>query len=419
MAQNLLPTCPVSSKRSWNASIKHHLAGRVLATFLVGTTSLGALIAVPQQASAQSKQQMLEARDAFMKASEFFEKEDYLAAAAEFLNAYKLSNRSALLYNVGQAFRLAGELDDAERYLQQYLVEQPDAPNTDEVAEIIINIQQAIAARMATLTIATEPSDQNVFINAETASRCKSPCTLTLAAGEYEVHVRADGWSPRSRTVRIAAGEKSQVRLELERIRQEGSLLVRTDIRQGTLRIAPNIELSLPLSGPVKLLPGEHAVELVGSKRAIWRGKINVAANETTEILVPMQALTEASAASSPLRVVSYGLAGASLGLITGAIIMGIQADDTHTALQTQRQAFGVVDADLLAQGKNEQFSANILWGAGAATLLTGAGLYVWDWLSNSPKDEPAANESTQTAYPKESPDSSTNENKSNVDLLD
>lgn len=419
MAKSPRPLCPASPKRSWRASIKHHFGARLLTTVLIGTTSLGALLAIPQQVSAQSKQQMQEARDAFMKASEFFENEDYLPAAAEFLKAYKLSNRSALLYNVGQAYRLAEELDEAEKYLQQYLAEQPDAPNADEVAEIIINIQQAIAARMATLAVATEPSGQDVFINTETSARCKSPCALTLSAGEYEVHTRSEGWAPRSRTVRLAAGEKSQIRLELERIRQTGSLLVRTDIRQGTLRIAPNTELPLPLSGPVKLPPGEHTIEIAGSKRATWRGKVDVVANETTEILVPMQAFTEARAASSPLKFASYGLAGASLGLITGAVIMGLQADNTHSALQTQRQAFGVVDADLLAQGKSEQFSANILWGAGAATLLTGAGIYVWDWLSNSPKDEPVSNESTQTAYPPAPSASPANDSKSSVDLLE
>ncbi len=386
---------------------------------LVGTTSLGAFLAAPQEVSAQSKQDMLDARDAFMKASEFFENEDYLPAAEEFLKAYKLSDRSALLYNVGQAYRLADELDEAEKYLQQYLAEQPDAPNADEVAEIIINIQQTIAARMATLSITTEPSGQNVFINAETTERCKSPCTLTLAAGEYEVHVRAKEWAPRSRTVRLAAGEKNQMRLELERVRQEGSLIVRTDLRQGTLRVAPNYEFDLPLSGPVKLAPGEHTIELVGSKRAVWQGKVNVVANETTEILVPMQGFTDARAASSPLKMAAYGLGGASLGLITGAVIMGLQAGDTHTALQTQRQAFGVVDADLLTQGKNEQFSANVLWGAGAATLLTGAGLYVWDWISNSPKGEQVSGESTPTVYPPKNADTTPEEGKSSVDLLE
>lgn len=419
MTRRLPTCCSAPSQRSWYARFVHHFGARLVTTALFGTVSASMLLAAPPEAAAQTRQQLEEARDAFIQGSELFENEDYAAAAEEFLRAYKLSDRPALLYNVGQAYRLAEKYDEAEQYLQQYLSEQPDAPNAEEVVEIIIDIQQAIAARLATLSILTEPSNQDIYLDTETTARCQSPCTLTLSPGEYAVHVRAEGWAPRTRSVQLAAGEKNQIRMELERVRQQGSLIVQTDIRQGTLRIAPNSEYALPLSGPVRLAPGEHTIEIVSTPRATWRGKVNIVANESTEILVPMQALTDARSASSPLKIVSYSLGGASLGLFTGAILMGLQANDTHAALESQRQAFGVVDADLLNQGKNEQFSANVLWGAGAATLITGAGLYIWDWLSNSSEEAPASAASSQTAYPPEKPANSSNESKTDVDLLD
>ncbi|MBA2663533.1 MAG: PEGA domain-containing protein [Bradymonadaceae bacterium] len=389
-----------------------NFAARLLAGLLLTATMTGVLLAQPSDAAAQSREQMAEAREHFLNGRKLYESAEYLAAAESFRKAYELSNRTELLYNVGQAYRLADRLEEAEKYFQEYLTEQPDAANAEEVVETIIEIQQAMAARMASVAVQSEPGQRSVFVDNEKEARCKSPCNLSLTPGTYTIHVRDEGWITASQKVSVNSGDKSQLNFRLEKNVVKGALVLHTDVRQGLLRVAPSIERTLPLSEPLRLEPGLHQVEITSGSRGHWRGQITIEPDATTEILVPMQALTDAQQAASPLKSVAYGLGGATLAFVTGAVIMGMQASSTHQALETQRQAFGSVNNELLEQGRSEQFGANLLWGASALTLLSGVGLYVWDWMADGDEPAQAASSSDATSYPEPAPNTG-------VELLD
>ena len=58
---------------------------------------------------------------------------EYPAAIADFKEAFRLGDRPELLFNIAQAYRLAGDCVQARTFYKTYLRRVPDAPNADKV----------------------------------------------------------------------------------------------------------------------------------------------------------------------------------------------------------------------------------------------------------------------------------------------
>src|SRR4051794_22832671 len=71
------------------------------------------------------------ARALFREGSQLYEEAHYEEAIARFQEAYRLSGRPDLLFNIAQAYRLEGPAHCATalRYYQRHLDEQPSASN--------------------------------------------------------------------------------------------------------------------------------------------------------------------------------------------------------------------------------------------------------------------------------------------------
>ncbi|MFU8804890.1 MAG: PEGA domain-containing protein [Bradymonadaceae bacterium] len=402
---------PTSSK-----SLSHRLILRNVLRTLGLVLLMGSFVLInPMVVSDAQAQDQQQARERFLEGREFYDAEEYMLAAEAFLEAYELSGRTELLYNVGQAYRNAEAYTEAEKYFQQYLSERPDAPNAEEVVETIIEIQQAAAMAMATLSVRTRPDKLPVYVDDERNPRCTSPCSLTLAAGEYTIHVRPDGFSPARRMITLKASAREELEISLEKTASQGKLLVRTDIRSGTLRVAPHIEQALPLTGPVNVPAGRQTVEVRSGAKVAWRGEIDIAPDETTELFIPMLSLADAQGGASTMRAVAIGLGGGAVAFGVGAILMGLQASDTHAHLESQQESFGAADANLIERGRSQALGTNILWAAAATSIVSGAGIYFWDRTRYKVDAAPRG----ATAYPDQQTSSTSETGGAGVELLD
>jgi tetratricopeptide (TPR) repeat protein len=87
------------------------------------------------------------ARDHYRKGSVAYELGHYDLAISEYEAAYRAFNEPSLLYNLGQAHRLAKHLDEALHFYRMYLVKVPDAPNRADVEARINALNAALAAK--------------------------------------------------------------------------------------------------------------------------------------------------------------------------------------------------------------------------------------------------------------------------------
>lgn len=77
------------------------------------------------RSAAPTPAQIAEARTKFRRAEVIRLEGDFARAATSYLEAYAVMPDPELLYNAGQMFLMAGDLENARRYLEQYLASDP------------------------------------------------------------------------------------------------------------------------------------------------------------------------------------------------------------------------------------------------------------------------------------------------------
>lgn len=97
------------------------------------------LVLVCQPARADDK--LATAREHYRAATAAYEVGQFDEAIKEFSEAYKLKTDPTILFNLAQAYRLAGRKQDALRQYRMYLVKVPNAPNRAEVEQRIAELE--------------------------------------------------------------------------------------------------------------------------------------------------------------------------------------------------------------------------------------------------------------------------------------
>ena len=95
-----------------------------------------------------------EARGHFESGLARYNLKEYKAAIEEFEAAYRLKPDPVFLYNLGQAYRLDDQPDQAIHFYRAYLRDRPGASNRSEVEERVTQLEAVIAAKK---TAATPP----------------------------------------------------------------------------------------------------------------------------------------------------------------------------------------------------------------------------------------------------------------------
>src|SRR5690349_11825997 len=73
------------------------------------------------------------AREHYARGNMSFEVGDYDTAVEEFQQAYAISHKPKLLFNLAQAYRFNKDHEKAIEAYQRYLELEPNAPNRDDV----------------------------------------------------------------------------------------------------------------------------------------------------------------------------------------------------------------------------------------------------------------------------------------------
>jgi len=90
------------------------------------------------------------AREHYQKGTAFYDLGRYQDAAKEFEAAYEAKNDPALLYNLAQSHRLAGNTEQALHFYRTYLRRVPKAANRSEIEERIMALEKLLDVKKGT-----------------------------------------------------------------------------------------------------------------------------------------------------------------------------------------------------------------------------------------------------------------------------
>jgi Tfp pilus assembly protein PilF len=134
-----------------------------LSLLLVGCLASVAVLA-PRTASAQASDDQ-QAHAHFEVAASYYEQANYESALREFLEAYRLSHRSQLFYNLSLCYQQLGDLENAVSYLERYLAEVESIENRASLETRLANLRERLAREQAT---GTDPGETTTTTTTET-----------------------------------------------------------------------------------------------------------------------------------------------------------------------------------------------------------------------------------------------------------
>jgi hypothetical protein len=192
-------------------------------------------------------------------------------------------------------------------------VEQPDVPRSNSRRKLVIAAGAIVAVAAvsvavalnkgwianvfavtpepASLTVSTVPAGAQVFINGE--DRGAAPLSLTLAAGQYQVRLRAANGQERVLDVSLREGQSMVQQIEWAATpapvaATTGALHVQTDPPGQAVFVDDVRRGTTPLT-VAELTPGEHRL-VVSSESGSYRRAVSIKANETLSVVVAPQA---------------------------------------------------------------------------------------------------------------------------------
>jgi tetratricopeptide (TPR) repeat protein len=98
------------------------------------------------------------AREHFKRGTRAYDLGQYQDAIREYEAAYHAKDDPALLFNIAQAYRLAGDLTNAIRSYRSFLRRVPTTENRAEVEQRIEELQKAIANKGRIIPVIPEPT---------------------------------------------------------------------------------------------------------------------------------------------------------------------------------------------------------------------------------------------------------------------
>ncbi len=302
-----------------------------IAPFLAVLLALSASAASAADRDATRAADLDAARDHFVKGTRAYELGLYEEAIAEYMAAYKIKDDPALLFNIGQAHRLAGHPAEALRFYKTYLAKLPAAHNRGEVE-----------AKMADLT-----------------AQLGSKKDKSLEPAANGVPATAAGPPP-------AAGS-------------------------GASAAPPPAIPSGPSPGSNPGVPGGAAAPALGPSRTAAAAQPGLVTselepgapaktNQAGEPGLPAGIAARASLAPDvgrAERIAGMVSAAGGLAVLGTGIAFGLAArHDGNELTQLDQQHGTFVPAEQTA-GKRDDIVAAVLVGTGAAALVTGTVLYL------------------------------------------
>jgi tetratricopeptide (TPR) repeat protein len=133
-------------------NVLKHGRGLVAVVALMLCTLSGSLARA--ETDAEKKQR---AKEHYEIATRLYDVGKYGDAIKEYESAYLLTGDPALLFNIGQAYRLWDRPEDALRVYKNYLRQRPDAVNRADVEKKIADLEKVIEERHRTGVPVAEP----------------------------------------------------------------------------------------------------------------------------------------------------------------------------------------------------------------------------------------------------------------------
>jgi tetratricopeptide (TPR) repeat protein len=138
-----------------------------------------ATLAFANVAHAQDAANVEAAKAKYKEGVVLYNVKEYADAIAKFKEAYKLNADPAYLYNIAQAYRLAGDCENAVSFYKTFLRDAPEGtPNVEKARKFLVELETCRTAA-ATTTVVEEPPPPPEETSTSTSTPTPTSTTTT------------------------------------------------------------------------------------------------------------------------------------------------------------------------------------------------------------------------------------------------
>lgn len=197
-----------------------------------------------------------DARDEFMRGAQLYQTEDYEGALEAFQRSYELAEVPVVLFNVAQCLRFLDRPAEAIAAFHRYLETEGELDAARR--EAVESAMQELEGKLAAVRIVVNVPGAEVFLGDRRLG--ESPFAGPVYVGEGTQRFRAvrEGYLPTERTMTLRRGQNANLRLEMEREPEEGTLVVSADVAGAIVYVDDRRIGEAPVERT--FLAGEHDV---------------------------------------------------------------------------------------------------------------------------------------------------------------
>lgn len=198
-------------------------------------------MSLPSASYAQADDPLtIQARSRFKEGVEAYDKGQYEAARASFLQAYALKNHPAVLLNLAQSCLRANHALEAIKYFQQYL-RQVQAPTAQQRHDAESGLEEA-RSKVGHVDIQAPAGTEVSIVGGERLGNAPFGEGVDLEPGTYTFKSRATDGSSDTAKVTVVAGQRAQVKVGT----QSGATPIPTPVPTPTPTPTPNVPATPP-----------------------------------------------------------------------------------------------------------------------------------------------------------------------------
>jgi len=318
-----------------------------------------------------------------------FEAGQFEKAANLFKDAFDISPRGNLLFNIGLSYEQAGDVEQAVQFYERFVQAVPNSPQRPAVQRQIAALKASLKDRYMDVSVSSSPPGAIIFVNDKSEGAMgKAPLTFKLLPGNYVIIAELEGYEPAKQTIQVADGIPAVADISLISSGDVGTVTFFVSERNADVMVDGRRIGRSPIADKVKLTAEPHDILVVKPGFAAWKKKYPVKPGIEQRIdvrLVEEDATNLAGSGGSgsiwPWIVMGAGVAATGAGVFTGLSAQGL-----HNQLSEKKAIFQEtpIDGNRIAPsdidtGKTLVLLTNLLIGVGSVAIVGGAVMWTLD----------------------------------------
>ena len=315
-------------------------------------------------------------------ATEAFKAGRFAQAAQLYTEAFEISPRGNLLYNIGLSYENAGEIEQAVKFYERFVQALPNSPQRPAVQRQIATLKTSLRGRYVDVSVSSTPPGAIIFVNDKSQGAMgKAPLTFKLLPGSYVIIAEMEGHEPAKQRIQVAEGYPAAADISLLSSGEVGTVTFFVSERGADVMVDGRRIGRSPIEEKMKLTAGPHDILVVKPSFMPWKKKYPVKAGveQRIEVRLTEEDDTNLRAGGGESSVWPWVVMGAGLAATGAGVFTGVSAQGLHDQLSQKRDKDQLIAPSDIDTGNSLVLMTNLLIGVGSVAIVGGVVMWTLD----------------------------------------